>query len=298
MGGGSPRAASRVQSADSGGSVRHQQAASGKLALAPRAEPWKSARAAGESSSARTTRSCLGGKGGGGPGGSGGSNSPRMTKEKLNNKKLRSATPMFLPLFGPAAASPQRSVPMSAAAPGLNGGKAVLPAGFWSCGGSEEAHGASASIPAAAAASAPLGSFTLSCRSSAVSFRREEAAPCACPPPLPPRLSIVVRVLRACSRARPRRPQTSGEEARKRGTCGDPPQRNYFAPRVFVYLTCERLPVPGELGFIFLIVCINVNFCQLLSAVRVSPCRRTKTDLRSCVFLDVVISLMFLFSSF
>ncbi|KAF6738428.1 hypothetical protein FQA47_015484 [Oryzias melastigma] len=168
-----------------------------------------------------------------------------MTKEKLNNKKLRSATPMFLPLFGPAAASPQRSVPMSAAAPGLNGGKAVLPAGFWSCGGSEEAHGASASIPAAAAASAPLGSFTLSCRSSAVSFRREEAAPCACPPPLPPRLSIVVRVLRACSRARPRRPQTSGEEARKRGTCGDPPQRNYFAPRVFVYLTCERLPVPA-----------------------------------------------------
>lgn len=43
-------------------------------------------------------------------------NSPRMRKQKLHNNRLRSATPIFLPILGPAAAARQRSIPIAAAA--------------------------------------------------------------------------------------------------------------------------------------------------------------------------------------
>lgn len=44
-------------------------------------------------------------------------NSPRTRRQKLHNNRLRSATPIVLPILGPPPPSPQRRIPISAPLP-------------------------------------------------------------------------------------------------------------------------------------------------------------------------------------
>lgn len=74
-------------------------------------------------------------------------NSPRMRKQKLHNNRLRSATPIFLPILGPAAAARQRSIPIAAAA-SLAKKKSGFPRIFRSMFGSGSHYTVPASIPA------------------------------------------------------------------------------------------------------------------------------------------------------